>query len=161
MPVRIGRVSSRDAERATFATVSTNGGGGHRDAWSSASGSGSGGKSSARSVRMWKRRRAGDDLDVLLGGPQLERDVAAGQRRDDVEQQPGGQHDRALAARPRPRAGRAGRSPCRWRAARPRAVGATSWTPDSACTALRVEATRVTVCSWASSVLRRGGRSSR
>ena len=28
---------------------------------------------------------------------------------------------------------------------------ASSWTPDNACTALRVDATRVTVCRWASS----------
>jgi hypothetical protein len=29
------------------------------------------------------------------------------------------------------------------------------WTPDNACTALRVDAARVTVCSWANSASRR------
>ena len=38
-----------------------------------------------------------DHLDVLLGRPQLERHVAAGQLADDVEQQPGRQHDAPLA----------------------------------------------------------------
>jgi hypothetical protein len=52
MPVRIGRVSSREAERATLPIVATN-------AWAgtvttaSPVGSGKGGKSSPRSVRMW------------------------------------------------------------------------------------------------------------
>ena len=66
MPVSTGRVSSRDAERATFATVATNAGAGHLDA--------------PVAVRLGERRevlepqradverrRAGDDLDVLLG----------------------------------------------------------------------------------------------
>ena len=52
MPVRIGRVSSRDAERATRLIVSTNAAAGTLTTVSPP-GSGSGGKSSARSVRMW------------------------------------------------------------------------------------------------------------
>ena len=54
MPVRIGRVSSREADRATRAMVSVKAGAGMVTIWSPP-GSGSGGKSSARSVRMWKR----------------------------------------------------------------------------------------------------------
>ena len=51
MPVSTGRVSSRDAERATLSTVSTNAAPG--TSTRSPSGSGNGGKSSERSVRMW------------------------------------------------------------------------------------------------------------
>ena len=51
MPVRIGRVSSRDADRATRLIVSTNAAAGTLTTVSPP-GSGSGGKSSARSVRM-------------------------------------------------------------------------------------------------------------
>ena len=47
----MGRVSSRDAERDTRAIVSTNAGAGIATTWSPP-GSGSGGKSSVRSVRM-------------------------------------------------------------------------------------------------------------
>ena len=96
MPVRIGRVSSREAERATRAMVSVKAGAGMVTIWSPP-GSGSGGKSSARSVRMWKRAGAGDDLDVLLGGAQLERDVAGGQLAHDVEEQARGEDDGARA----------------------------------------------------------------
>ena len=42
-------------------------------------------------------RGAAEDLDVLLDGPQLERDLVAGQRADDVHDQPRRQDDRALA----------------------------------------------------------------
>ena len=51
MPVRTGRVSSREAELATRRTVSTNALAGTLTV-PSVSGSGNGGKSSARSVRM-------------------------------------------------------------------------------------------------------------
>ena len=84
MPVRIGRVSSRDAERATRAIVSTNACAGQRDDGVPAGGSGNGGKSSARSVRMWNVAAPAVDLDVLLGRPQLERPrrrAACGRRR--------------------------------------------------------------------------------
>jgi hypothetical protein len=43
---------------------------------------------------MWK---FGDELDVLLGGTQLERHLVAGQRPHDVDEQPRRQHDRAVA----------------------------------------------------------------
>ena len=95
MPVRTGRVSSREAERATLRTVWTKASPG---TWTrSPSGSGKGGKSSERSVRMWKVRGAADDLHVLLGRTQLERDVGAGQRADDVDDEPRRQDDGALA----------------------------------------------------------------
>ena len=51
IPVRIGLVSSREAERATLAIVSMNGAAGTVTSASPAC-SGRGGKSSARSVRM-------------------------------------------------------------------------------------------------------------
>ena len=71
MPVSTGRVSSREAEPETLIAVSTNALSGSEIA-EAGSGSGNGGKSSARSVRMWKRGVAGEQLDVLLGGSQLE-----------------------------------------------------------------------------------------
>ena len=91
-----GRVSSRDAERATLATVATNAAAGNLDA--------------AVSLRLGERREVldaeradmerrgpGHDLDVLLGRAQLERHGVAGQRADDVDQEARGQHDRAVA----------------------------------------------------------------
>ena len=46
---------------------------------------------------MWNVACARDDLDVLLGAAQLERDAVAGQRADDVDEQPRRQDDGALA----------------------------------------------------------------
>ena len=43
-----------------------------------------------------ERGRAADDLDVLLGGAQLERDLVAGERAHDVDDEPRRQDDRAL-----------------------------------------------------------------
>ncbi len=149
MPVRIGRVSSREADRATARIVSTNARAGIATVVSPP-GSGSGGKSSARSVRRWKLRRAGDELDVLVLGPQLERHLVAGQLADDVEQQPRRQDRFAGARRPRRRA--ASRRPISMSVARsstPPSVAAIC-TPESAWIALRVEATRATVCRCAS-----------
>ena len=96
MPVSTGRVSSRDAERATLSTVSTNAGPG-TSTRPSASVSGNGGKSSRRSVRMWNVAAAAHELDVLLGRPQLERHLVARQRPDDVDEQARRQHDGAVA----------------------------------------------------------------
>ena len=98
-------------------------------------------------------RRAGDDLDVLLGGAQLERHRVAGQRADDVDEQPRRQHDRAVAddlalerdAEADLHVGGAQLE------APPLAV---SCTPESAWTALRVEAARVTVWSSVNSSVR-------
>ena len=53
MPVRTGRVSSREAELATLRIVSTNALGRHADGAVRRPARGSGGKSSPRSVRMW------------------------------------------------------------------------------------------------------------
>ena len=150
MPVRIGRVSSREAERATRAIVSVKAGAGMVDDLVAA------GLGQRREVLGAQRadveaRGAGDDLDVLLGGPQLERHVAAGQLADDVEQQARGEDDRARRARPGASSGTrrpTSMSVARSSHGRPRRA---ICTPESACTALRVDATRETVCSWASS----------
>ena len=44
-----------------------------------------------------ERGLAGDELDVLLGGPELERDRRRRQRANDVEEQPGRKDDDAFA----------------------------------------------------------------
>jgi hypothetical protein len=44
-----------------------------------------------------ERGRAGHELHVLLGRAQLDRDLLAGQRPDDVHEQARRQHDRAVA----------------------------------------------------------------
>src|SRR3954469_18928811 len=97
MPVSTGRVSSREAERATLPTVSTKAGAG---TWtrSSPSSSGNGGEASRRSVRKWNLAAPppSHELHVLLGRPQLQRDGVAGQRPHDVDQQAGRQDDRAV-----------------------------------------------------------------
>ena len=80
--------------------------------------------------------------------------AVARQRADDVDEQPRRQHDGALAddlaverhAQPDLHVGRA-----QLDAAAP---DASIWTPESAWTALRVEAARVTVCSCANSASR-------
>ena len=91
-----GRVSSREAERATLLTVATNAGAGHLHAPVAV------GLRERREVLEAQRadverRGAGDDLDVLLGGTQLERHGVARQRADDVDEQPRRQHDGAVA----------------------------------------------------------------
>ena len=149
MPVRIGRVSSREAERATLAIVSTNAGAGIVTTWSPP-GSGSGGKSSARSVRRW---------NVAVPAT-ISTSCSAG--RSSSETSPPGSWRTTSSSR------RAGRTTCPsrstvglerdaqadlhvGRAQLDAPSSAASCTPESACTALRVEATRVTVCSCASS----------
>ena len=119
MPVRIGRVSSRDAERATRLIVSTNAAAGTLTTVSPP-GSGSGGKSSARSVRMWNVAEPDRISTSCSAGRSSSVAVLAGQRARDVEHQARRQHDGALALDASPRAARAGRPPCRWRAARRR-----------------------------------------
>ena len=94
-PVRCGRVSSREAARATRPIVSTNAPAGTCMVVAPAA-SGSFGKSSARQGAEVELRGARDDLDVLLRGPVLERQLVLRQRADDVEQQAPRQHDRAL-----------------------------------------------------------------
>ncbi len=91
IPVRTGRVSSREAERATREIVSTNASAGSLTR-ESPPGSGSDGKSSARSVRRWK-----------VVGPQISSTSCSAarssivscvrrQRAGDVEEQPRRQH---------------------------------------------------------------------
>ena len=89
-----GRVSSREAERATLLTVATNASPG-TSTWSPST-SGKGGKSSSAQRADVERRGAAEDLDVLLDRPQLERDLVAGQGADDVDDEPGRQDHRAL-----------------------------------------------------------------
>ena len=96
MPVRTGRVSSREAERATLPTVSTNACAGTLDA-PVAVGLREGREVLEAQRADVERRVAGDDLHVLLGGAQLERHGVAGQRAHDVDEQPRRQHDGALA----------------------------------------------------------------
>ena len=100
MPVRIGRVSSREAERATRAMVSVNACAGIDDDLVAA-GLGQRGEVLGAQRADVEARGAGDDLDVLLRRAQLERDVAVRQLADHVEQQAGGKDDRARCARPR------------------------------------------------------------
>ena len=103
---------------------------------------------------MWNVAEPDVELDVLLGGAQLEHELVGRQRADDVDEQARGQDGGALAGdvalerdaqadlhvgRPQLDAARS----CAW-----------ICTPDSAWTALRVDAARVTVWSWAKSASR-------
>ena len=94
-PVRWGRVSSREADRATRPTVSTKAPAG---TFSESSGGGSGqlGEVLGREGPQVEHRAAGYDLHVLLRGAVLEREVVARQRADHVEQEPAGDHDGAV-----------------------------------------------------------------
>ena len=76
-----------------MAIVSTNAGAGIATTWSPP-GSGSGGKSSVRSVRMWKRAVPPTISTSCSVGRSSSDTVAAAQRAHDVEQQPRRQHDR-------------------------------------------------------------------
>ena len=152
MPVRTGRVSSREAERATLATVATNACAG---TWTrpSSSGSGKGGKSSRRSVRMW---------NVAL--PATISTSCSALRSSSETLSPGSERTTSTSSR----AGRTTapsrttspasgtRSPISMSVARSSMppAPASTWTPDSACTALRVDAARVTVWSWVNSASR-------
>jgi hypothetical protein len=78
MPVRTGRVSLREAERATFTTIATKASPGRRTRF----------PSGTQGADV-EGRGAADDLDVLLGRAQLERDVGTGQRADDVDDEAG------------------------------------------------------------------------
>ena len=98
---------------------------------------------------MWNVAAPPTSSTSCSDGAQLERHLVAGQRAHDVDEQPRRQHDGALAddlalerhAQADLHVGGAQLDR--------RRRGAWSCTPDSACTALRVEAARVTVCSWA------------
>ena len=144
MPVSTGRVSSREAESGNLERGGDEGLGRDRDGrvrvwfWEGREVLGAQGPDMERGV-------AGDQLDVLLGGAQLERDLRRRQRSDHIEQQAGGQDDHAFAghiglerdAQPDIHVGGAELARGSDEAA--------SCTPDSAWIALRVEATRLTV----------------
>ena len=150
MPVSTGRVSSREADRATRAIVCTNASVGSATR-PSAEGAGSLGKSSARSVRRWK-----------VAGPQISSTSCSAARSSSVTVS----EDSERATSSSRRAGSTA-DPGRDTSAlsgtrRPISIsvasssgeesaGAEIITPESACTALRVDATRETVCSVASS----------
>ena len=92
-PVRCGRVSSREAARATRLDRLDERLGRNRDA-AVAAGLGQLREVLGRKGAQVEPRAARDDLDVLLARAVLEREVVLGQRADDVEQQPAGQDHR-------------------------------------------------------------------
>ena len=101
MPVRTGRVSSREAERATRETVSTNASAGSA---TRVSGERLGQRREVLGAQraQVKGRWAGDQLDVLLGAAQLERQLVGGERARDVEQQARGEDGAAGRGSSRP-----------------------------------------------------------
>ncbi len=150
IPVSTGRVSSREAERATREIVSTKAPAESltRD---SPPGSGSDGKSSARSVRRWN-----------VVGPQISSMSCSAPRSSIVSCSAGSERATSRSSRAGSTAapGRATsalrgvRSPISMSVASSSGVpsaGAEIITPESACTALRVDATREAVCSWVNS----------
>ena len=96
IPVSTGRVSSRDADPATFSAVATNVSAGS-EIEPSDSGSGNGGKSSARSVRMWKVALPDTSSTSCSCERSSKRHLGCRQRPDHVEQQPCREHHDALA----------------------------------------------------------------
>ena len=152
MPVSTGRVSSRDAERATLSTVSTNAGPG-TSTRPSPSGSGKGGKSSSRSVRMWN-----------VAEPATISTSCSEARSSSDTESPGSARTTSTSSRAgsttapsrttSPSSGT--RRPISMSVARSSMAPplAVSWTPESAWTALRVEAARVTVWSSVNSAVR-------
>ena len=159
--MRTGRVSSREAERATRRDGLDEGLGRERRRGCRATGTGSVGKSSARRVRRWKVAGAADQLDVLLGAAQLHRQLlaraASGRRR--AAAGPGarptpGRSTSALSGTRRPMSMSVASS----------SGGLSGWaeiiTPESACTALRVEATRYRALQLVRGGRRRRGRAS-
>ena len=94
--MRIGRVSSREAERATRLIVSTNAAAGTSTMFSPP-GSGSGGKSSARSVRMWKVAEPETTSTSCSAGRSSSVASLPGSERATSSMQAGRQHDGALA----------------------------------------------------------------
>ena len=154
IPVSTGRVSSREAERATLSTVSTKASPGTLTR-PSASGSGKGGKSSRRSVRMWK-----------VAEPATISTSCSDERSSSETASPGSARTTSTSRRAgsttppsrttSPSSGT--RSPISMSVARssmPSDRAPRSGLPDSAWTALRVDAARVTVWSCAKSASRR------
>ena len=96
MPVSTGRVSSRDAARATLRTVSTSAGPG-TSSRSSPSGSGSGGKSSRRRVRMWNVAEPEVSSTSCSAARSSSVSSSAGSERTTSTRSRAGQDDGALA----------------------------------------------------------------
>ena len=146
IPVSTGRVSSREAERATRVTVSTNASSG-KAMRVSGEGSGNVGKSSARSVRRWK-----------VAGPEINSTSCSALRSSSVSSSAGSARATSSSSRAgstalpgRETSALSGtRNPISMSVARSSALASSTEiiTPESAWTALRVEATRVTVCNW-------------
>ena len=138
-PVRCGRVSSREAERATRLIVSTNAATGRASV--EPPGSGSFGKSSSGSVRRWN-----------FAVPETTSTSCCDERYSSESSSFGS--DRTTSSRSRPgttaspsRSDLAGaetrsRAPCRWPGARPGRRSARTSTPDSVWMALRVDTPR-------------------
>ncbi len=141
MPVSTGRVSSREAERATRETVCTNASAGS-ETRVSADGSGRRGEVFGAQRAQMKRRRSGDQLDVLLRRCAARASArAVRERTRDVQQQARRQDGCARAAAPRRRGPRARRSRCRSRAApgrdRPRLRSSRRTAPALRCASRR------------------------
>lgn len=144
-----GRVSSFEAARATRPTVSTSAATG-TGTTTSPPASGRGGKSSERSVRMWKvALPARSSTSCSAARSSSDTSLAGSARTTSSRSRAGSTTSPACSIE----AVSGTRRPISTSVARtsaPPSVTAT-WTPDSACTALRVDATRPTTCSWASS----------
>ena len=91
-PVRWGRVSSREADRATRAMVSTKALAGTVSTPSSGA-SGSLGKSSGGSVRRWKRAEPETTSTSCWVGAMLEGQLVLWKRTDHIEQEPARDND--------------------------------------------------------------------
>ncbi len=152
IPVSTGRVSSREADRATLSTVSTNAGPG-TSTRPSPSGSGNGGKSSRRSVRMWKvAEPATISTSCSVARSSSDTESPGSARTTSTSSRAGSTTAPSRTISPwsgtrRPISMSVARSSM----APPLAV---SCTPESAWTALRVEAARVTVWSSVNSSVR-------
>ena len=94
--MRTGRVSSREADRATFSAVATKASVGSEIAVSG-SGSGKGGKSSARSVRIWKVALPDVIATSCSAAREFERRRRSGQRTNHVEQKTGWENNDDVA----------------------------------------------------------------
>ena len=137
-PVSTGRDSSRDAERATFETVSRNAA---LSTVKVCAPSTSGQlREVLRAVRVQLvRGRPAGDLEHSLLGPVLENHLAVRQQARQVDQQPPGRDDRAVALDLCLDRRAAARAPCRSRRARAGPSPPRRSTPPSTWTAARVE----------------------
>ena len=150
MPVRMGRVSSREALRWTRVIVSTKAPAG-TETTASPPASGKGGKSSARSVRMWKVAEP-ETISTSCSLGRCSSDTRSpGSARMTSSSRRAGRT--TVPSRLTSAVETGTRKPTSMSVARSSAPAwvAWSWTPESACTAERVEATRLTVASWARS----------